>query len=239
MRSNLSVLLAAIVVLSAPRVEAQHLSIVVQDGRVTMDARDVPIQQVLAEWARIGGVTVVGSERISAPPVTLLLNAVPEREAFHILLRDVSGYLLAARPDAGPGSSALDRVVILPVSAAPTPLTQPALPPAIVNGRRAIGVAPSPAELADQDAVVAPQIDPQEQASTGASVPPRSARQSPMPKTTPQPAPGTSIPTFPVSIGFSGRPGDLVPLPPANPYGVNTSELPLGPLLPGSAQQPR
>ncbi len=58
----------ALVVLAALPASAQQLSLQIQDGLVTMTASAVPVRQVLAEWARVGGTRVVGAERIPTQP---------------------------------------------------------------------------------------------------------------------------------------------------------------------------
>jgi hypothetical protein len=84
-----------------------------------MSATNVPVRQVLAEWARVGGTRVVGAERITAGPVTLQLEAVPEAKALDIVLRGAAGYVAAARPVAGGGRSMYDRILVLATSTPP------------------------------------------------------------------------------------------------------------------------
>jgi hypothetical protein len=58
--------------------------------------------------------------------MSLELNAVPERQALDVLLRSVSGYMLAPRPTGTAGVSVFDRIMILPTSAAPPAAPGPA-----------------------------------------------------------------------------------------------------------------
>jgi hypothetical protein len=111
--------------LSGVAAAQQPLSLEIREGRVTLHARNVPVRQILAEWARVGGTTIVNGERVAAPPVTLELNDVPERQALDILLRGVAGYVLGARPVSAPGASSIDRVLILATSSAPGPPPAP------------------------------------------------------------------------------------------------------------------
>lgn len=210
--------LAGIVVLYAPCVEAQEPSIAVANGRVTMAARDVPLQHVVSELARLGGVTVSGADKIGAAPVTLELNDVDGRVAFEILLRNTGGYVLIARQDAAPGALPIARVFILPEN---------------VSGRSGQSGFPSQSdpEAAFQhtegiqtgsgvaSAVEAP-------ASPVAVSPPQPTPTSPTPVGLTRPAPSTAVPTFAVPTGFSGRPGEFVPRPPGNPYGIDTTRIP-------------
>ncbi len=93
-------LLALLVALPA---WAQQLKLDIRDGLVTLSADNVPVRQVLAEWAKVGGTRVVGAERIAGPPLTLSLEGVPEAKALDIILRGAAGYVAAARPVPGVG----------------------------------------------------------------------------------------------------------------------------------------
>lgn len=130
--SLLRVTLATAVLLGAAvAVPAQQsLQLQINDGRITLHAQNVPVRQILAEWARVGGTTIINGDSVSAPPVTLDLENVPERQAIDILLRGVSGYVLGARPVSLPGFSSIDRVIILVSSNVP----RPAPAPAFTNG---------------------------------------------------------------------------------------------------------
>ncbi|MGE0362349.1 MAG: hypothetical protein AB7H93_02365 [Vicinamibacterales bacterium] len=112
-------LLTALVVLAALPAAAQPLSLQIRDGLVTMTASGVPVRQVLAEWARVGGTRVVGAERVTGPPLTLTLENVPEAKALDIILRGAAGYVAAARAVPGSGSSSYDRILVLATSAPP------------------------------------------------------------------------------------------------------------------------
>ena len=63
------------------------------------------MSQILAEWSRRGRTTIVNGERVPGPPVTLELQNVSEQQALDIVLRGVSGYLVAARETAISGAS--------------------------------------------------------------------------------------------------------------------------------------
>ncbi len=97
---------------------AQTLSLQLQDGRTTLVAERVSLPQILAEWQRVGGVTIVNGERTSAAPVNLYLVDMPEQDALAVLLRSVSGYILVPRAQRGAAASSIDRILILPASAA-------------------------------------------------------------------------------------------------------------------------
>ena len=114
--------IAAIVLLCAsalPSAAQQPVKLRFSDGRVTLVASNTPVRTILAEWARLGGATVVNGERVAGPPVTLELTNVSERQALDIVLRGVAGYMLAPRRAGSAGVSTFDRIVILPTSTAP------------------------------------------------------------------------------------------------------------------------
>ena len=100
--------------------EAQ-LKLEISNGRVTLDAVNVPTRQILAEWARIGGTRIVGGDKVAGAPLTLKLVDVPEKHALDIILRNVAGFMAAPRlASATPGASAYDRILIMATSSAPS-----------------------------------------------------------------------------------------------------------------------
>lgn len=101
--------------------EAQ-LKLQINDGRVILEATNVPARQILAEWARIGGTKVVGAEKITGGPLTLRLIDMPEKQALDIILRNVAGFMAAPRQAAAtPGASTYDRILIMATSSTPAP----------------------------------------------------------------------------------------------------------------------
>ena len=44
---------------------AAGLELSIQDGRISIDAQDVTIRQILTEWARVGKTRIVNVERLS------------------------------------------------------------------------------------------------------------------------------------------------------------------------------
>jgi hypothetical protein len=55
--------LALRLVLAASTASAGELTLSIRDGRVTLVARDVPLRQILAEWARVGRTRIVNADR--------------------------------------------------------------------------------------------------------------------------------------------------------------------------------
>jgi hypothetical protein len=118
MRQTLLILALALAV-AAPAA-AQQLTVVFNDGLVTVDAASVPVRTILNEWAKKGGTKVVGAERISGAPLTIKLIDVPEAQALEVILRSVAGYMAAPR-HTGEGASRYDRILVMATSAAPAP----------------------------------------------------------------------------------------------------------------------
>jgi hypothetical protein len=120
---------------------AGDLKLTIDAGRVTLIAQDVPVRQILDEWARVGQTKIVNGEKIVGPPVTLQLVDVPEKEALDIVLRSASGYMAAPRAARVANASQYDRIMIMatsrapmappPSAAAPAPFQRPPMQPPI------------------------------------------------------------------------------------------------------------
>ena len=201
----------ALLLCLAQTAQAQALRLEFNNGRVSLNVQNVPLRGVLAEWARLGGTTIVNGDAVIGPPITLTLEDVPERQVLDILLRNVSGYMLASRQTVAPGLASFDRIMILPTSSAPPPVT--AAPG--FQGPRGGGLAPP---RAVQVPVEAPDND---QEPNG---PPNGEREVPViptpfnppPGETPAPTPGTEPTTsnpFGVPFGTTTRPGVITPQP--------------------------
>lgn len=113
---------------------AGELTVQIADGRATVIAREVPLRQILDEWARVGNTRVVNGEKMSGGPVTLELVDLPEKQALDILLRSAAGYMAAPRPEHAAGASLYDRVIILATSRPPA--ASPVMPPQPFGGNR-------------------------------------------------------------------------------------------------------
>jgi hypothetical protein len=97
------------------------VKVAMQDGRVSIVAKDATLRQILTEWARVGQTKIVNVERIPGGPMTIELTNIPEQQALDLLLRSVSGYMTAPRAVADAHLSQFDRVVVMPTSVAPRP----------------------------------------------------------------------------------------------------------------------
>lgn len=97
---------------------AAGLTLSVRDGLVSLDAQDVTVRQILMEWARVGQTHIVNVERITGGPITLKLDAVPEKQALDIVLRTIPGYMAMPRPTQVADASLYDRILIMPTTTA-------------------------------------------------------------------------------------------------------------------------
>jgi hypothetical protein len=193
-----STLLAAFAVLwlFPVRADAQQMTLQIQNGLVTLDAQNVSIRQILAEWARIGGAKIVNGEKVTGNPVTLQLNGIPERQALDTILRGVSGYMLASRQAGSVGASAFDRILILPTSSAPRPT---ATTPNAAFVPRPMPVQVQPVEPVETEIV---QDDDHDEADPDAGV---DGSEEPDP---PEPSPNPQFQRrpFPNPMGAQGQP---------------------------------
>ncbi len=116
--------LLTVLVLAPITAAAQQVRLEFSNGSVTLQAENVPVRTILAEWSKRGGTRIINGDRVGGGPVTLELTGVPELQAIEILLRGVAGYLVGRREIAatGPGlnnPSIFDRIHVLPTSSAP------------------------------------------------------------------------------------------------------------------------
>jgi hypothetical protein len=137
---------ALVSLLAVSPAAAADVQVTIQDGKVSVVAKDATLRQIMAEWARVGQTKVVNVDRIPGGPMTLELHSVPEDRALEILMRSLSGYLAAPRAVQSPTLSRFDRIIVMPTvaaarqpavaaSAAPAPVFQqtPTFQPAPVQ----------------------------------------------------------------------------------------------------------
>ena len=106
-----------------------EVQLTIQNGRVSLVAKDATVRQILAEWARVGDTKIVNIERVPGGPVTLELTNVPEAQALDVVLRSLSGYIAAPRPVEAANLSRFDRIILMPTLAAARPPTPTSPPP--------------------------------------------------------------------------------------------------------------
>jgi len=153
-------LAAALISASATFAAAGDLKLTLNNGRVTLIAQDVPLRQILDEWARVGKTTIVNGDKLNGPPLTLQLVDRPEREVLDVLLRSASGYIVAQRAVGVPGASAFDKVMILPVSRGPVGVSANTSPTPFNNRQPIMQPAPMPVPDDDDPPVEQPQVLP-------------------------------------------------------------------------------
>jgi hypothetical protein len=117
--------------LAAVSTASADVNLTMQNGRVSLVAKDATVRQILTEWARVGQTKIVNMERVPGGPVTLELTNVPEAQALEVLLRTLSGYITAPRPVEEANLSRFDRIILMPTLAAARPPTSPAAPPPV------------------------------------------------------------------------------------------------------------
>src|SRR5687767_2374012 len=81
-------------------------------------ATDAPVREILEEWARVGGSTVLNGDAISGRS-SLELVGIPEEQALDTILRGTDRYIAAIRPSGSNAVSRLGRILILAPSSAP------------------------------------------------------------------------------------------------------------------------
>lgn len=223
MRSHAFGVSTLFLVWALPAAAQPPVALQFSDGRVTLQAHNAPVRTILAEWARLGGATVVDGDRVTGPPVTLELANVPERQALDVILRSVAGYMLAPRRVGSVGASAFDRIVILPTSVAPRNPPPPAAVALRPGVPRPAVIAPLPgAEVdtptdsatedaaADVDQTMSPRVI--LPGNIPRTVPPAIVRPLPGTEATETNEPETDSPGAP-------SPGALAPTP-SNPFGI-------------------
>ncbi|HUP38646.1 MAG TPA: hypothetical protein VM115_00890 [Vicinamibacterales bacterium] len=113
-----------VLVVSAAPSWGAGLTLSIRDGLVTLDAQDVTVRQILTEWARIGKTRIINVERVTGGPVTLKIDAMPEKQALDLILRAIPGYMALPRETMMADASRYDRILIMATTttvAAPRP----------------------------------------------------------------------------------------------------------------------
>ena len=220
---SLRVLVLAIVLAWAvPAGARQAVKLEFNGGMVSLSVQNAPIRVILAEWARLGGATIVNGDRLAGPPVTLELTNVTERQALDTLLRGAAGYMLAPRRTGTTGVSAFDRIMILPTSVGPrtNPAPAPAAGPVagprpLVLPRPPIPVPDDAAPFAEEPAVEEPEETTPEPARAGRPI--GAPIGAPRPLIPPTPPPGAPEDEAPADEAPEDAPA---PTTPTNPFGV-------------------
>jgi hypothetical protein len=237
----------AVCLLTASAASAD-VQLAMNNGRVSIVAKDATVRQILTEWARVGQTKVVNVERIPGGPLTLELTNMPEGQALDVLLTSVSGYVAAPRQTPVAGLSVFDRIIVMPTVAAPRQAA--AAPPPTTTFQAPQFVPPPPVDD-DPDDVPVPNVQmpgqprapvfntfPPPQVGGPQNLPP--GMQSVVPAgRTDAPVTFGSTPTAPAAGGVA-VPGMIVQPPPPIPSpGLSPSQTPpqVAP-VPGQIQRP-
>jgi len=244
MRRLIAVLLAAAAVCVSARPARADVQLTMQNGRVTIVAKEATVRQILTEWARVGQTRIVNVDRIPGGPITIDLQNMPEEQALRLLLRTLSGYMTAPRTTmSSPDTSVFDRIIVMPtLAAAAAPVAGSAPPPTFATfqppqiqrpqlpdeeGPAGAGQGPQPPQPNRPPPVF---VFPQPQVTGGVPQPtppplvfpaqgvPAAAQPQAAPPAS-EPAPGFAFPGAPTTtspIGVS-TPGMVVPVPPQQP----------------------
>ena len=204
-----TVLIAVAAWLVSASTASAQVQLTMQNGRVSLIAKDATVRQILTEWARVGQTKIVNMERVPGGPITLELNNVTEAQALDVLLRALSGYITAPRPVDVANLSHFDRIIIMPTLAAARSATSSAPPPVFQQTPQFTS---SPADAADDDKPVP-------------NVPVPGAPRGPVFNTFPQPQtvspqtpqPGVAMP--PQAPAGQQTPSGLPSPTPSAPYG--------------------
>jgi hypothetical protein len=218
-----------------------EVHLIIRDGHVDLDARDVTVKQILAEWARVGQTRIVNGDGITGGPVTLQLSNVPEAQALEILLRSVSGYMTAPRPVDVSNASQFDRILVMPTSTPPRVVATP--PPAFQTPQSFGPGGAMPLPLDDQDDDPPPGSQPIPVPNGRGPVFPQYPTGGPGgpgrgPGNQPQAAPFVQ-PTFPPNAYPQAPSFQPQQAPPQNPpQNAPTGAMPVGVSTPGMVVQP-
>jgi hypothetical protein len=215
-----TVILAVAAVLAVASTASADVRLTMQNGHVTLMAKDATVRQILTEWARVGQTKIVNAERVPGGPMTLELTDVPEAQALEILLRSLSGYITAPRPVDVVNLSHFDRIIIMPTLASARPATS-SPPPPVFQQTPQFQVAPPPADDDVDDERPAPNVAvPQPRGPVFNSFPqpqvvnPQGAVPTAQPGAPQQAAPAVASPTPVAPYGGVAVPGMVAPPPP-------------------------
>lgn len=132
----LTYVLTAVLSVGLASTASAQVRLTIQNGHVSLVAKDATLRQILAEWGRVGQTRIVNGDRVPGGPMTLQFSDLPEDRALETLLRPISGYIAAPRPDGAMAAniSRFDRIIVMP-----------SIAPSAVQGVNAAANPPPPA----------------------------------------------------------------------------------------------
>ena len=231
--------LGAAVLLGAASTASADVHVTMQNGRVSVVAKDATVRQILTEWARVGQTKIVNVERIPGGPMTIELHNVTESHALEVLLRAMSGYIAAPRPVEVANLSRFDRIIVMPTLASARPATGSTPPPVYQQQAPQFMQQPMPADDDADDEQPAPNVAvppmnrgpvfntfPQQPQFVNPQQPqlanPQMGQQPPVQQVPNQPAGFPSAPPF----GGVAVPGMVAPAPQPQPGQIQPQPIP-------------
>jgi hypothetical protein len=205
--------LLAVFSLGAASTASADVQLTMQNGRVSVVAKDATVRQILTEWARVGQTKIVNVERIPGGPMTIELHNVTESQALEILLRAMSGYIAAPRPVEAANATNLsrfDRIIVMPTLASARPAVASTPPPVYQQPpQQQFMQQPQPADDDADDEQPAPNV----------AVPQRGPVFNTFPQQQPQfpGQPPNQFPTGTVVSPLNGQPFQMNPNSPNQP----------------------
>jgi len=201
-----------------------EVQLTMQNGRVSLVAKDATLRQILAEWAKVGQTKIVNGDRVPGGPMTLQFTNWPEQQALESLLRTLTGYIAQPREIQVANLSRFDRIVVMPTIATPPVMTAGGAPPPVFPQPGNPAFQPPVQTLDDQDderpvpnrGPMFNTFPPPQIANPNGAMPPGAINPAQGPLMLPQPnapaQPGVGQPgTYPTGVSV---PGMIVPAPP-------------------------
>jgi hypothetical protein len=226
------VFLALVLLAALPTISlAAGLQLSIQDGRVSIDAQEVTVRQILTEWARVGKTRIVNAERVSGGPITIKFDGVPEKQALEIVLRNVPGYMASPRVTRIANASVYETIMIMATTTAVAAVRPPGAPFGGPQGRSGLNVT----QLQQAPPLPTVSPEPEDPAADQMDDPAIAAAAAAGLVTVPAPLPGGgAAPSGPIAA-----PGMQPPAPAGNkPSTSNPWNAPVGPSQPTLAPPP-
>ena len=223
-----------VALLLASSTASADVRVTMQDGRVSVVAKDATLRQILTEWARVGETRIVNLDKIPGGPISLELTDVPEQQALDVLLRSLAGYMAAPRTQVAANLSIFDRIIVMPTLVSARPAASNAPPPPVAQQPQAMPP-PADTQIAEPPPADTQIAEPAASAPAQNPANPRAPYYQPPRDVSPPAVADQRPPGFSTPVGFVSPPNQPVTMPGAF-YG---SGAPAGVAVPGMiVQQP-